>query len=42
MSVPAQVPPPIPCLDENGVALYLAEETRDDEREAVRAHLEHL
>ncbi len=33
-------PPPIPCLDENGVALYLAEETRDDEREAVRAHLD--
>jgi predicted Ser/Thr protein kinase len=31
---------PIPCLDENGVALYLAEETRDDEREAVRAHLD--
>jgi predicted Ser/Thr protein kinase len=30
----------IPCLDENGVALYLAEETRDDEREAVRAHLD--
>ncbi len=40
MSVPAQAPPDIPCLDENGVALYLAEETRDDEREAVRAHLD--
>jgi Protein kinase domain len=32
--------PAIPCLDENGVALYLAEETRDDEREAVRGHLD--
>jgi predicted Ser/Thr protein kinase len=40
VSVPAQVPPTIPCLDENGVALYLAEDTRDDEREAVRAHLD--
>ena len=36
MSDPAQLPPTIPCLDENGVALYLAEDTRDDEREAVR------
>jgi predicted Ser/Thr protein kinase len=32
--------PTIACLDENGVALYLAEETRDDEREAVRTHLD--
>ncbi len=32
--------PSIPCLDENGVALYLAEETRDDELQAVRAHLD--
>lgn len=40
MSDPAQLPPTIPCLDENGVALYLAEDTRDDEREAVRAHLD--
>jgi predicted Ser/Thr protein kinase len=35
-----ETPPPIPCLDENAVALYLAEDTRDDEREAVRAHLD--
>ncbi len=34
------LPPDIPCLDENGVALYLAEDTRDDERDAVRAHLD--
>ena len=43
MSTPQLEPeatPTIPCLDENGVALYLAEETRDDEREAVRAHLD--
>lgn len=33
-------PPSIPCLDENGVAQYLAQETRDEEREAVRAHLD--
>ena len=37
---PAETPPTISCLDENGVALYLAEDTRDDEREAVRAHLD--
>jgi predicted Ser/Thr protein kinase len=30
----------IPCLDENAVALYLSEDTRDDEREAVRNHLD--
>ena len=28
------------CLDENAVARYLADDTRDDEREAVRAHLD--
>jgi hypothetical protein len=39
-SLEQEVAPPIPCLDENGVALYLAEDTRDDEREAVRAHLD--
>jgi predicted Ser/Thr protein kinase len=38
--VTVEVQPTIPCLDENGVALYLAEDTRDDEREAVRAHLD--
>lgn len=35
-----EVAPTIACLDENGVALYLSEDTRDDEREAVRAHLD--
>ncbi len=30
----------IPCLDENAVALYLATETSDQERDAVRAHLD--
>jgi hypothetical protein len=33
-------PAPFPCLDENAVARYLAEDTRDEEREAVRAHLD--
>jgi hypothetical protein len=40
VSTPAEAAPAIPCLDENGVALYLAEDTRDDERDAVRAHLD--
>ncbi len=31
---------PIPCLDENAVALYLAAETPEGEREAVRGHLD--
>jgi len=35
-----EAPATIPCLDENAVALYLAEDTRDDEREAVRAHID--
>jgi predicted Ser/Thr protein kinase len=30
----------LPCLDENAVARYLAEDSREDEREAVRAHLD--
>jgi len=36
----AALPASIPCLDENAVALYLAAETPDAEREAVRAHLD--
>ena len=28
------------CLDENAVARYLADDTRDDERQAVREHLD--
>jgi predicted Ser/Thr protein kinase len=35
-----EAPATIPCLDENAVALYLSEDTRDDEREAVRTHLD--
>ncbi|MGO9830474.1 MAG: protein kinase domain-containing protein [Myxococcaceae bacterium] len=30
----------IPCLDENAVALYLAADTSDEERDAVRVHLD--
>ncbi len=37
---PSAPPTPFPCLDENAVALYLAEETPEGEREAVRNHLD--
>ncbi len=43
MSAPGErveAPAAIPCLDENAVALYLAADTSDDERDAVRVHLD--